>query len=46
MIIDGSIDSDLNIISGQSIESIDIDDVSLHIDDMDLVSEGIEVLET
>lgn len=46
MIVDSSINSDLYVVSGNSVKPVDVDDVGLHIDDMDFISERIEVLKS
>ena len=46
MVVDSSVYSDFNVVSGDSIQSVDIDDVGLHVDNMNSVSKGIEVLQT
>lgn len=44
MIIDCGINSDFNVISSQGVESINVDDVCFHVDDMNAVGKGVEVL--
>ena len=44
MIVNSSINSNFNVISGQCIESVEIDDVSFHIEDMYFISTRVEIL--
>ena len=46
MIIDCSVDVNFDIVFGEGLLSVQIDNVGLHIHDMDSVSEGVEVLKT
>jgi hypothetical protein len=44
MIVYCCIDLDLNVISRQRFKSTYVDDISFHIDDVDLIGERVEVL--
>jgi len=45
MIINRSINLNLDVVPGQCLEPVDVDNVGLHVDDVDLVGEGVEVLQ-
>lgn len=45
VVVYGGIDIDLDVISGECFLPIEVDDVGLHIDDVDLVGERVEVLQ-
>ena len=44
MIIDCCFDLYFDVVSGESLEPVDVDDIGLHVDYMDPISEWVEVL--
>lgn len=44
MVIDSSIDPHFNVISGESVQPIQVYDVCFHVDDVNRICEGVEVL--
>ena len=46
VIVDSSIDSDFDVIPGEGIKSIEVDDVGFHVNNMNSVGTGVEVLQT
>jgi hypothetical protein len=45
VVVDGCVDSHLDVVSGDGVQPVEIDDIGLHVDNVDRVREGIEVLQ-
>lgn len=46
MVVDSGINSDLNVVSSEGVKSVQIDDISLHINYVNAICKRIEVLQT
>ena len=46
MIVDGSINSNLDVVPGEGIESVEVDNVGFHVNYMNSIGAGVEILQT
>ena len=46
MIVDSCINSDFNVVPGESVESVEVDNIGFHIKDMNFIGARVKVLQT